>query len=481
MPDARPIALSKALSKALSRPALLPSPAGGHPLRGAARVGPSAALRRCVLPVLLVWCAVAQAQVADPREAVRDKAADRANNAVDRGVDRALDRAEEAVKRLFRRKDKAQPSAEGTAPAGSGAAVGAGAAVAAGTAAGGATAATGAAIWQAYSKFDFRPGEQVLAYEDFQQDAQGDFPARWNTSAGGELVRIEGQSGLWLQMPSAGVAYPEFVAALPENFTLEYDMMVGPDMSEHQSGLRLHFVALASRTTAFDAQMGADTQVGFDLHPLGGDGGHSVGWVIDKNGQRVLDNTVRLPWKAGVPNRISVWRQQARVRLYVNEVKVWDLPRAFQPGVSYSLLWSANLFSGSTYIGPVRLAAGAPDTRSKLLSEGPLVTRGILFDVNADRIRPESHAVLKEIAGVLAENPSVNVLIVGHTDSDGDDAHNLELSRRRAEAVKTALAGGFGIAAARMTTEGQGARQPAEPNSTPQGKASNRRVEFVRR
>jgi outer membrane protein OmpA-like peptidoglycan-associated protein len=89
--------------------------------------------------------------------------------------------------------------------------------------------------------------------------------------------------------------------------------------------------------------------------------------------------------------------------------------------------------------------------------------------------------VLKDIATVLTENASVNVQIVGHTDSDGDDARNLDLSRHRAEAVKTALAGEFGIAAGRMSTEGMGEAQPAEPNTTPQGKANNRRVEFIRR
>jgi outer membrane protein OmpA-like peptidoglycan-associated protein len=121
-----------------------------------------------------------------------------------------------------------------------------------------------------------------------------------------------------------------------------------------------------------------------------------------------------------------------------------------------------------------------PDTRNRLLTEGKWVTHGILFDVNSDRIRGESYGTLKEIAAVLKENPAVRVRIVGHTDSDGDDASNLDLSRRRAAAVKTALAAEFGIESARMETEGRGESEPAAGNDTAAGKANNRRVEFLK-
>ena len=131
-------------------------------------------------------------------------------------------------------------------------------------------------------------------------------------------------------------------------------------------------------------------------------------------------------------------------------------------------------------VSNIRYAVGAPDTRNKLLTEGKLVTRGILFDVNADKIKPESYGVLKEIGAVLKENPAVKVKIIGHTDADGDDAKNLDLSKRRAASVKNALSAEFGIETARMETDGKGETQPSDPNTTPQGKANNRRVEFVK-
>ena len=132
------------------------------------------------------------------------------------------------------------------------------------------------------------------------------------------------------------------------------------------------------------------------------------------------------------------------------------------------------------YVSNIKIAEGAPDLRSKLITEGKMETTGILFDVASDRIRPESYGVLKEIATVLKDNPSVKVKITGHTDSDGDDQQNLDLSRRRAAAVKKALSTEFKIEADRMSTDGAGETKPAADNGTREGKFQNRRVEFTR-
>lgn len=107
-------------------------------------------------------------------------------------------------------------------------------------------------------------------------------------------------------------------------------------------------------------------------------------------------------------------------------------------------------------------------------------SRGILFDVNSEKIKPESFGTLKEIAAVLKENSSVRVTIIGHTDADGDAKKNLDLSKRRAASVKNSLAKDFGIDAGRMQTGGKGASVPASPNTTAEGKANNRRVEFIK-
>ncbi len=121
-----------------------------------------------------------------------------------------------------------------------------------------------------------------------------------------------------------------------------------------------------------------------------------------------------------------------------------------------------------------------PDISQVIMSTGPFVSHGIQFDVNSDRLKPESAPVLKMIAGALASNAALKLRIEGHTDSTGDAAKNLELSKRRAESVRAALVAQHGIAAERLSSEGLGATKPIAPNETPQGRADNRRVEFVK-
>lgn len=182
--------------------------------------------------------------------------------------------------------------------------------------------------------------------------------------------------------------------------------------------------------------------------------------------------------------RVSIWRQKRRIRVYLNENKIWDIPRALADGATFNSLYfrndGANYENEAYFISNLRVAVGAPDTRSKLITEGKFVTSGILFDVNSDKIKPESYGVLKDIATVLKENEDVKVKIVGHTDSDGEDSFNMTLSAKRAASVKNTLASEFGIKANRMTTEGKGESEPVSPNNTPEGKANNRRVEFIK-
>jgi OOP family OmpA-OmpF porin len=182
--------------------------------------------------------------------------------------------------------------------------------------------------------------------------------------------------------------------------------------------------------------------------------------------------------------KVSIWRQKSRLRVYMNESKVWDIPRAFEDGKKYNSVLFAldNDLAPADHLlfGNIRLAVGAPDTRNKLMTEGKFSTTGILFDVNSAVVKAESAGTLKDIADVLNEGAGLKLMIVGHTDSDGDAANNLVLSRKRAEAVKEALVKQFGIDAGRLQTDGKGSGQPVAANTSATGKAQNRRVEFIK-
>ena len=170
--------------------------------------------------------------------------------------------------------------------------------------------------------------------------------------------------------------------------------------------------------------------------------------------------------------------------MYVNQEKVFDLPHAFPPAKNYNTamyeLWSDADDQSKFMIGNIKVAVGDPDTRNKLVTDGKFSTTGILFDVNSANIKPESYGTLKEIANVLHDNANVKVKIIGHTDSDGDAALNLALSKKRAEAVEASLTDDFGIDGSRMETDGKGASEPVASNTTSAGKAQNRRVEFIK-
>jgi outer membrane protein OmpA-like peptidoglycan-associated protein len=118
--------------------------------------------------------------------------------------------------------------------------------------------------------------------------------------------------------------------------------------------------------------------------------------------------------------------------------------------------------------------------RNKLLKDGKIISYGIQFDVNSDKLKPESYATLKEISDVLKENPTIRIQVVGHTDSDGDEASNLDLSKRRSVSVKNELVNKFGIDAGRLETDGKGESEPIAGNDSAVNKAKNRRVEFIK-
>jgi outer membrane protein OmpA-like peptidoglycan-associated protein len=103
---------------------------------------------------------------------------------------------------------------------------------------------------------------------------------------------------------------------------------------------------------------------------------------------------------------------------------------------------------------------------------------GILFDVDKTNLKPDAENSLNQLAVSLQNNPQTNILVIGHTDSTGTAAHNIDLSVRRASAVKSYIVQ-QGVNGGRLTTEGKGETEPIASNNTVQGRAQNRRVEIV--
>jgi outer membrane protein OmpA-like peptidoglycan-associated protein len=339
-----------------------------------------------------------------------------------------------------------------------------------------------------YSKFDFVAGAQLVAFEDFSGEPVGDFPAAWNTNASGEVVTIANQPGKWLKLDAPGVYMPEFIKSLPDNFTLEFDLLCNPGF---RYGSSPFFFAIASLSSPQDYTMwleGNGGRKGFNtwILPMAANGksGRTGFQYYNNNGQdRGEFETAQLYAPVKNKVRVSVWRQKQRIRVYLDEQKLIDVAKALNTEAYNALVFSLNSAKTAPdhyLISNIRLAVGQPDTRNKLLTEGRLVTSAIRFAVNSDRIEPSSYPVLKEIAQALQAAPAMRIQITGHTDSDGEAAANKILSEKRAVAVKEALVKEFSIAADRLQTGGKGESAPVAENNTATGKAQNRRVEFVK-
>lgn len=125
--------------------------------------------------------------------------------------------------------------------------------------------------------------------------------------------------------------------------------------------------------------------------------------------------------------------------------------------------------------------ARIPGTTVERVSEDVLLVHfnsNLLFDVDSSNVRPDGRAVLEDVAGVLMEYPKTAVVIQGHTDSTGSEQHNLDLSRRRAEAAERYLVG-RGVTPSRMTAIGYGESYPVAGDSNESGRQQNRRVDIL--
>jgi OmpA-OmpF porin, OOP family len=334
---------------------------------------------------------------------------------------------------------------------------------------------------QVYSNYDFIPGEQIFFYDDFSYDKIGDFPAKWNTNSMGDVVTLNNFPGNWFRMNLGGTFYPEIDKAFPENFTVEFDLIFSFNEINDITGAYLDFYSTIEGERMDGIVPGNG---GFRL-ALEGYSVKSFNWLNSNYGDIDIsfdNNYFQKKNEQIVKVSISVHGQ--RVKMFLDENKIFDIPRLVSKNLSIDRFrffqWGTESELFNFYISNLRIAVGSPDTRSKLITEGKLVTRGIYFDSGSDVVKPESYGTLKDIASVLNDNPAVKVKIVGHTDSDGSDQLNLDLSKRRALSVKNVLSSEFSVTAERLEYDGKGESEPVSDNNSTEGKANNRRVEFIK-
>lgn len=403
----------------------------------------------------------------DVKGKIKEKTNERANQKTDEGIDKGLDKIEEGVGNLFKKKDKKkkEEKPEETQPSES-----------TETTKTVETPKTSPKM-ESYSKYDFIPGEKVIFFDDFSEAAVGDFPSAWNTNASGEVVTTNLFTGKWFNMKGNGSILLDEALNLTDNYTIEFDVIptVGPEAG---SAIEFGFYL-------YNALNPKDLQEGGAIPGTAGGvkmtfGYHSTYSAYIDGNYTISGNSDSPIMEVDKKYRLSFWVQKTRLRVYLNQEKIFDLPKIFANGFKANAMRFELWNTANPMITNFRVAAGLPDMRNKLLTDGKLVSYGVYFDVNKDVVKPESYGTLKGIADVLKENPTVRIKIVGHTDADGPDGANLDLSKRRGASVKASLIKDFGIDASRIESDGLGETKPIAPNDTPVNKSINRRVEFIK-
>jgi outer membrane protein OmpA-like peptidoglycan-associated protein len=316
----------------------------------------------------------------------------------------------------------------------------------------------------ANANYDFVAGENVLVFDDYTRDNVGDFPRGFELVEGSFEV-IEWQGERYVRALSGGMLAIPLPETLPEQFTIEYAVNVP------------HGNAYARLVTG-RAWFGKNRDyAGSAVSIEHGRGGiRSVGGV---GPEALAGYGASNPGKTIVPVRVLADGEHMKV--YVGDGRIANIPNAVFPR-SDTLFLAVGSASPEKpiIIGSMRIAGGGRDLYDRLANEGRVATQGIYFDVNSATIRPESGTTLEEIGSMLQDHPELRISIEGHTDSDGDDASNLDLSERRAASVKDYLISDYGIDSSRLESVGLGETVPVADNSTPEGKQQNRRVELVR-
>jgi outer membrane protein OmpA-like peptidoglycan-associated protein len=322
----------------------------------------------------------------------------------------------------------------------------------------------------------FFPDGTILYNETFAQDAQGDFPANWETNSGGEIITVDGQKALRFY-PNG--SYINKANKLPENYALEFDLvtenldykgLAGSQFGIHFSNEKSLNKPKSGAKFAFSLWKGSTTCNQLLVE--------SFGKVSTK-----IDN--KIPFKMqdnlNTSTHFTMVVNGSRLRVFINNEKAIDLPSFLSNNLgNYIQFYLKGTDTNENHIvaiSNIKITEEGDDIRSKIL-KGGFTTNQILFDSGSDKIKKESFEIMEKIGNVLKNDPNLKINIIGHTDSDGDEVKNMTLSKSRAAAVMNYFIDTTGIDKSRMQFQGRGENEPIADNTSAEGKAQNRRVEF---
>jgi OOP family OmpA-OmpF porin len=314
-----------------------------------------------------------------------------------------------------------------------------------------------------YTKYDFVPGDKVIFYDDLSKEEVGEFPSRWRLDSGVFEIAQRGGRNYIMCTDTGGIRPRIAVGPLPPKYTIEMEFYVkGGEAKSHWFFIKWY--------DADDAEIGNFSMRDQDRTNLR---------LGDKD---LASKTLAAPLGPGI-HTMRVMATQSTMKCYIDNERVANVPatEGFHP-VDIDVWmdpWTDEP-ENPMLLGTFRYAEGGKTLKQQLDETGRIVSHGILFDSGSAKIKAESYKTLADISQLLTDDTALKLSIEGHTDSDGSDAANLTLSQNRSDAVKTYLVQTYKIDAGRLETKGWGETKPIDTNDTAEGKANNRRVEFVK-
>lgn len=392
-----------------------------------------------------------EAQKIEPKKKVEKKTTKRVDKKIDKGIDKGLDKLEEGLGGLFGKKNKKKNEQENQAAQTN--------EQAANTNAQAEEAeATPALNW---AKYDFVPGDKVIFEDNQENEENGEFPSRWDLMRGNVEMAVFGGENVIMLRDGAPSIIPYLKNSsedyLPDVFTIEFDL--------YYPGGGWFETYLYDRKNQESGSPKGYTDIEIRYNQL------SLGQISSTLPDK---NVAKSRWM-----HIAIAYTHGKLKAYMDETRLLNIPRLdFDPkGLTLYTYHAKN--DNLYYVKNVRIAEGGVKYYDRFLQDGKIISNGIRFDVNKATLRPESMGVINEIATLMIDHPEIKFSVEGHTDSDGDDDLNQTLSENRAQTVMQTLVK-MGIDSNRLTSKGWGESKPLDTNDTPEGKANNRRVEFVK-
>ena len=392
------------------------------------------------------------AQVENPVDATKNSATNTTNNNISNGVDNGVNKAENAVKGLFKKKKKPADQQATTAQNNPTQQV-----------QGGQQSAGTPGNIKDYKNYDFVPGDKIIFQSNLADESVGEIPSQFTVVTGQMDVQQEDNENV-IHVPTGNGATMtprmKTTGYMPDQFTVEFDF------KNEKFGLG-HLSVDFGQRVYYSGGEGIIPGITF-----GEDNG--VNWTLgDVTFPEGLDVNYNHPMQW---HHIAIAINKAVGKVYVDQYRVANVNNL--TGKANNVTIDVRGYENS-YVKNVRIAAGGIDIYKEVATDSKIITHGILFDVDKAIIKPESMGTINSIYTLLTKTPALKFVIDGHSDNSGDAAHNLTLSQQRADAVRTQLVS-MGIDGSRLSTKGFGASVPLGSNDTPEGKANNRRVEFVK-